>query len=338
VTNGGSNRPLVTIAVPLYKRMQFLPNALRSVAAQDYPNLELLVSDNGENGPELRELVAEHYPHPFSLRRNDVTVSMSRHFNQLVEAATGDFFVLLCDDDEIGPGFISCLAEVLTADPEIGVVVPYVELMNESGEPLTIEEARDLPYSRLDPEHLPPSVLSYLEFVRLWVDGQHQFVSFVTTMARTAEVIDCGGYPDVPTGDDDAVALRLALGRKVAFCQKAVFRLRAYGASEGLAMSPWELASDIKCWLEFLDSDPVLGAFAVENPGEWSEVRRLMGQKAWRTYRYRWKTMYRAKLPFSEWLRAGFALPFIPEYYGWLSRYLAKEGMSRAKGLVRGRL
>ena len=331
------NRPLVTIAVPVYKRMHFLPNALRSVAAQDYPNIELLVSDNGENGPELQDLVSEHYPRPFSLRRNDATVSMSRHFNQLVEEATGDFFVLLCDDDEIAPGFVSRLAEVLAGDPQIGVVVPYVELMNESGGPVTDAEARDLPYSRLDPDRLPPSVSSCLEFVRLWVDGQHQFVSFVTTMARTREVIERGGYPDVPTGDDDAVALRLALGRKVAFCREAVLRLRAYGASEGLAMSPRELASDIKSWLSFLDSDPAFRALAAENPHEWSEIRRLMREKAWRTYRHRWKTMYRARLPYAEWVRAGFALPFIPEYYRWLSRYLARDGLSRAKNLVRGR-
>lgn len=329
--------PSVTVAIPVYKRMQFLPNALRSVAAQDYPNVELLVSDNGENGPELRELVAEHYPHPFSLRRNDVTVSMSRHFNQLVETATGDFFVLLCDDDEIGPGFISCLAEVLAADPEIGVVVPHVELMNESGGPVTAEEERDLPYSRLDPDRLPPSIMTCLEFVRLWVDGRRQFVTFVTTMARTHEVTSLGGYPDMPTGDDDAVALRLALGRKVAFCKEAAFRLRAYGASEGLAMSPWELASDIKVWLEFLDSDPALRAFAVENPQEWPEIRRLMAEKAWRTYRHRWKTMYRGRLPFLEWLRAGFALPFIPEYYRWLFGYLLKQGLSHTKRMVRGR-
>ena len=36
-------------------------------------------------------------------------------------------------------------------------------------------------------------------------------------------------------------------------------------------------------------------------------------------------------------LRAGFALPFIPEYYRWLSGYLLRQGLSRTKGFVRGR-
>ena len=30
--------PSVTVAIPVYRRLQFLEGALRSVAAQDYPN------------------------------------------------------------------------------------------------------------------------------------------------------------------------------------------------------------------------------------------------------------------------------------------------------------
>jgi hypothetical protein len=67
-----AKQPLVTIAVPLHKRMRFLPYALRSIAAQDYPEIELLVSDNGLNGPELPALVEEHYPKPYTFRRNEV--------------------------------------------------------------------------------------------------------------------------------------------------------------------------------------------------------------------------------------------------------------------------
>ena len=65
--------PIVTVAIPVYKRLDYLPGALRSVAAQDYSEIDLLVSDNGLNGPELRELVERHYPRPFRLRRNEET-------------------------------------------------------------------------------------------------------------------------------------------------------------------------------------------------------------------------------------------------------------------------
>lgn len=41
---------LVTIGVPIYERLQHLPRVLEIAASQDYSNIELLVSDNGENG------------------------------------------------------------------------------------------------------------------------------------------------------------------------------------------------------------------------------------------------------------------------------------------------
>jgi cellulose synthase/poly-beta-1,6-N-acetylglucosamine synthase-like glycosyltransferase len=329
-------QPLVTIAVPLHKRMHFLPDVLRSVAAQDYPEIELLISDNGLNGPELRERVEQHYPRPYTFRRNEVIEEvMSQHFNQLVEAASGKYFVLLCDDDEIGPEFASSMVEVLESDPEIGVAIPNIELTNEAGELLSAEEAALLPYSRPELKPLPPETFTGSEFVHLWVGGKCRFKTFVTTMARTAEIRAVGGYPPMPTGDDDAVALKLSLGRKAAFCEKAVFRNRAYEASGGLVISPWVLAADIKRWIEFLDADPVLQEYAAAHPGEWPEIRELMRHKAWGTYRHRWKTMYRERMGRLEWLRAGFALPYIPEYYRWLAGYLLKLGLSYPTRMAR---
>lgn len=317
--------PRVTIGIPVFKRLHYLPAALKSVAEQDYPEIDLLVSDNGQNGPELRTIVEKHYPRPFRMRRNEVTEPvMSRHFNQIVESAEGEYFVLLCDDDEIGPGFVSRLVALLEQDPEIGVALPRVEIMDEDGRP-----------QPRDDERMPPEIFSGTEFVRMWTDGGYCFWNFVTVMGRTREIREVGGYPPMPTGDDDAVVLKLALGRKVAFAADAVFRNRWYEASAGLAISPWELAGDIKRWLKFLDHDPVLRKFARSNPDEWQEVRRLMREKAWKTYRHRWKSMYRDRMRPVQWIRAGFALPFIPDYYRWLALYLVRRGLAVPKRLVR---
>jgi glycosyltransferase involved in cell wall biosynthesis len=315
----------VTIGVPVFKRLSLLPSALRSVAAQDYPDIELLVSDNGENGPELEDLVREHYPRPFRMRRNEVTEPvMSRHFNQIVDSATGDYFVLLCDDDEIGPTFVSALAAPLERDPEIGVALPYVDVMDEEGR----SQPRQV-------EH-PPESFSGVEFVRMWARGGYSFWNFVTVMARTADVRAVGGYPAMPTGDDDALVLKLALGRVVAYSRDAVFRNRWYESSHGLAIDPWELAADIRSWLDFLEEDPVLREFAKKDPAAWPEVRGLMRGKAWKTFRHRYKTMYRDRMKGLDWVRAGFALPYIGEYYRWLIPYLLRVGVTLPKRLVRG--
>ena len=235
MTNASPDTPLVTVAIPLYKRLRFLPQCLESLAAQDYAAIELLVSDNGENGPELRDLVAEHYPRPFTYRRNDVSEpAMSRHFNQLVDCAQGEYFVLLCDDDKVESGFVSSLVEAMESDPEIGVAIPHVKLMDEGGEPLEDEDYAEVPYGRPDLQELPPPVMTGLDLVRGWVSGEYRFKTFITTMARTSEIASGGGYPVMVTGDDYANVLRLSLGRKAADCEEAVFWNRDYETSGGL--------------------------------------------------------------------------------------------------------
>jgi glycosyltransferase involved in cell wall biosynthesis len=310
----------VTVAIPVYKRLRFLPGAVASVAAQDYPEIDLLVSDNGENGPEVRELVEQHYDRPFRFRRNDATVPMSIHFNQLVENAEGEYYTLLSDDDEISPGFVSTLAARLDADPEVRLSLPRVDVLDEDG---SVRPSTGSPKT-------PPDTFSGVEFVRMWIDGKYGFWNFITMMARVSDIRAIGGYTEMVNGDDDLLALKLALGHKVSFAPEAVFGNRWYESSEGLKASPWELAADIKTWLDALDNDAVLQDFAHRDPRHWSEVRDAMRAKGWRTYRHRYRNMYRNRMPRLQWLRAGFAMPFIPEYYRWLIPYQLRAILSRA--------
>jgi hypothetical protein len=254
------------------------------------------------------------------MRRNPVTVPvMCDHFNQMLEAARGKYYVLLCDDDALGPRFVSSLVELLERDPEIGVGLPRVEVMDEQGE----HQPREF-----DP---PPELFSGRELVRMWVRGKVRFWTFVTTLARTEEVRAAGGYLPIPEADDDTLVVKLSLGRKAAFSNDAVFHNRWYESSAGLAQSAAKLASDMRKWLRVLDTDPVFLEFAERRPEEWSEIHGLLREQAWRNYRHRYATLYRQRMEPLEWLRAGFNMPFIPAYYGWLLAYLFRTGL-RATG------
>ena len=307
----------VTIATPVYTRLEYLPVVLGSVAQQDYEDIDLLISDNGMNGPELEELVRRHYPGPFRLRRNEETVPMSVHFNQLVECARGEYFVMLHDDDAIAPGFVSSLVRAMEEQPQVDMAVPKVEVMTLEGDVRPRAEAE-----------LPPNVQAGEDFVHMWAEGAYNFITFITVMVRTDALRAVGGYPVMVTGDDDAVALKLALDRSVAFVAEALFRHRIHETGAGLAMPPEELADDIRTWLRFLDTDQTLIAYAARHPDRWPSVRTLMRAKAWKTYRSRWTNMYQRRMRKGEWLRAGFAMPWVPEYYRWLASYLLRKGMA----------
>ncbi|GAB4181695.1 MAG: glycosyltransferase family A protein [Roseiflexaceae bacterium] len=305
---------LITVAVPIYKRFEYLPKVFESIRNQDYPNIDLLVSDNGQNGDAVAKMVEQYYGKPFRFRQNPHSVNISQHFNQLVEAARGEYFVLLSDDDEISPNFLSALYERLHNHPEIGVAIGRVTTMDEHDTTLSLP---DVPP--------PPASMTALEFTRLWGQAAYPFVSFVTNMSRTAEIRAAGSYQDFPSGNciDNCLLTKLIVGRSIAYCHDAIFAHRIYPTSTGKAASCVILGQATRMVLEFLDHDPDLRRYARSNPIEWAEMKREIGRIHWYTYLSRWRTMYRERMTYWEWFRAAFAMPWVPEYYNDALRTLA---------------
>jgi glycosyltransferase involved in cell wall biosynthesis len=320
----------VTVAVPVYKRLDLLPDTLRSVVQQDYPNLEILVSDNGGNGEALTELVERHCPRPHRIRRNARTVGLPEHFNQLIEEATGDYFLILSDDDEISSNYVSALVDALERHPEAGIALGRVERMDEAGAFVP---------RRLTPPP-PPPLIPAPEFVRLWCTNSYDFVCFVTNLARTAEIRAVGGYPYFTRGNwnglDNALVVKLTVGRHVAWVDDAVFNYRVYESSTGLSTPYSEMTAVAREFLRLLDTDPVLVAYARREPNTWRDMKALLVEMTWRTCRHRWSQMYRHRMSTPEWVRAAFTMPFIPGYYRSVSRTLFKAGLRGARRMLSG--
>jgi glycosyltransferase involved in cell wall biosynthesis len=312
---------LVTIGLPVYRRLHFLPNVLRVVRGQDYPEIELLVSDNGQNGAQLRRLIDQHYSKPYSFRENTSTATISTHFNQIVRAASGEYFVLLADDDEITPNYVSTLVAALERCPNASVAIPRQELMDEFG--------ASLGASALN----APMMLSGAELIRAaWGTCEFGFKSFSTTLAKTEEVVRCGGYPEfwMGHGNDDALLVKLCVGKSVALATNCSFRKRVFETSHGLASSLEDFARGIRDFLEFLDSDLVICSYARQHPRDWKECKRLLSDMAWKTFYFRWRGLYRQRLSLAQWVRGAFLLPFIPRYYAGVAATLTKSSFAPA--------
>lgn len=294
--------PLVTIAVPVYNRLTYVAGAVASVAAQTHTPIELLVSDNGQQGAALRDLVAASYPRPFVLRHNPRSVDIVTHYNQIIAAASGEYFVLLSDDDLISPSFVAELLGPLAADPGVAAALARVEAFSEDGERVL---------GSTDEKPLPPAEMACIEFVRAWCANRHKFISFTTMLARTAELRAVGGYPEMDRGNgfDNALLLKLAAGRRIAFNARATFHHRMHDTSLGKGAPVASLALASRQFLHFLDHDPQLLALRGSSPGEYAELRGLVTGMVYNTYLSRWRTLYRGRLSRAAWVRAGFALP-----------------------------
>ena len=306
---------LVTVGIPVYRRLQYLPNVLDIVARQDYPNIELLISDNGENGDAVSRLVKEHYPRPFRFRQNPSTVDMSAHFNQLVHEASGDYFVVLADDDEITPNYVSELVTALQ-NPKASVAMSIQQTIDESGN--VLRSSRDT----------VPETLSSSDFIKAaWQTHEYGYESFSTFLARTSSLRSCGGYPRLwkGTAHDDALMIKLSLGNLVAFSNRCAYRKRYSEESEGYAMPIADLARGLREFRNFLSTDPTIQSYAALHDQEWRESKNCLTEMIWKTYYFRWIDLYRKRLTTLEWTRSAFYLPYDRAYYRAVLRIFFSE-------------
>lgn len=313
---------LVTIGIPVYKRLEYLPHVLNIVASQDYPNIEILVSDNGLNGTAVPDIIKKHYHRPYTFRQNLSTVGMSAHFNQLIHAASGKYFIVLADDDEITPNYVSELVHLVERHPEASVAMAIQETIDEAGN--LIRRSKDT----------IPEVLSGLDFIRTtWGTQEYGYQSLCTFLAETEKLRACRGFPDIwgATSDEDLLVIKLCLDNYIVFSTRCAFRKRFYESSAGYAMPIQDLARGIRDFLRVLDSDSMILEYAALHPVEWREARRYLVDMAWKTYYYRWTGLYEKRLTSAQWIRAAFGLPFIPAYYNAASRTLIGSFLSTLK-------
>jgi glycosyltransferase involved in cell wall biosynthesis len=301
---------LVTIAIPVYKRLDYLPQALESVAVQDYPHLDVLISDNGLNGPELRHIIEKHHPKPYRLRRNDAIVSITEHFNQLIDEAQGEYFILLCDDDYISPNYVSEMVQAMERHPEAAFGLSRQVVIDEQSDPL---------WSTRDDM---PAMVTSNEFFEAWSEGRYQFRNHVTNIMRTADAQRVGGYAHTARGvhAEDALMVKVTAGRSMVLNKRCTFYYRSYSTSMGQSLDYKQLAQAKREFCEVISTHPATQDYARREPQRWARSRHTLEKMAWGGYITRWDRVYRQNLPFREAVHAIMLIPLNANHYGRLAR------------------
>lgn len=95
------SQPLVSVVIPTYRRAALVAVAVRSVLAQSYANLEVLVISDGPDA-ETREATARLAADDARLRYLELpeNVGPAQARNVGVQAAQGEWIAFLDDDDE----------------------------------------------------------------------------------------------------------------------------------------------------------------------------------------------------------------------------------------------
>ena len=119
----------VSVVLPTRNRPDLVLEAIRSVARQTHPEMELiLVRDGGEAlSPAVHEALARLEFPAVLIERDDPPEGLARARNRGVERARGDAVAFLDDDDLWEPQHVAQLAAALDRDPE--AMVAYSDAM-----------------------------------------------------------------------------------------------------------------------------------------------------------------------------------------------------------------
>jgi GT2 family glycosyltransferase len=122
--------PLVSIVIVNYNGKIFLKKCLTSVLKTNYPNIEVIVVDNGstDGSPELLRSFASDSEIKVIL--SETNLGFAGGNNVGIELATGDYVVFLNNDTTVEPNWINELVRVLESDFTIGAAQSKLLLMD----------------------------------------------------------------------------------------------------------------------------------------------------------------------------------------------------------------
>ena len=123
-----SEPPLVTVGMATHDAERLVRASLRSILSLDYPNLQILINDNGSSDKTLDIVRAE------AQGDSRVTVTAwpddrgaAANFNLLAGRAEGEYFFWASDHDAWHATFVRRLVDALESDS--GAVLAYPQTM-----------------------------------------------------------------------------------------------------------------------------------------------------------------------------------------------------------------
>ncbi|WP_236668725.1 glycosyltransferase family 2 protein [Hymenobacter rubidus] len=195
-----SEAPLVTIIALCHNHVPFLREALNSILAQTYPQLEVwLVDDASTDGsPEILREYAARTP-AWRLLLLPENVGNCRAFNQAFRQSRGTFVIDFATDDVLLPTRVAAqVAQFQAAGSGVGVVYSNAELMDEAGRFLGLHHRPD-GHGGLRPTGYDPAPASGWVFAEVL---RRYFISTPTMMMRRACLEALGGYDETLAYED----------------------------------------------------------------------------------------------------------------------------------------
>lgn len=217
------NSPLVSIVITSYNRAHWIGQAIESALNQDYPNLEIIISDNASTD-NSNEIILSYCKDPrIKYSRNEKNIGMLPNFRKaFFELAKGDYITNISSDDYlIDSKFISSSMEVINSQKNILLVF---------GKYYTT-------YEHINKNNFSPVPFYYSKKIRTGLEvffdfPKYPYFGWGGCLLNRNKLRDTKiGISESVTGDIE-VNLKMMLFGDVGFVNRNVYVIRAHSQNE----------------------------------------------------------------------------------------------------------
>jgi len=217
-----AHTPVVSIGLPVFNGEKYIPQALNSLLAQSYDNVELNISDNAstDGTEEICRLYAakDNRVHYY---RHASNVGLMGNWRRVLQLATGEYFMWAPHDDCWSKNYVGTLLECLLARPGAILAAGRTLYIDSDGNPYHLDPD-DAPV-RHGNGNLSTAKQLLLQHAQGWLHGLFRRDDLLR-LAPTFFAAD-------PWGADIVFLLELCLSQEIVGSDAAVLYKRATGVS-----------------------------------------------------------------------------------------------------------
>lgn len=126
------NLPLVSVALHSYNQKDWLVECIESILAQDYPNMEIVVADDGstDGSQDVLREYEKKYSDKFVLCFSDKNRGIADNCNMALSNCKGKYMAHFDGDDVMLPGKISKQVAFMEQNPDCVICYHNMEVFN----------------------------------------------------------------------------------------------------------------------------------------------------------------------------------------------------------------
>lgn len=126
-----TDRPLISVIIPCYNHGLYLAEAVDSVLAQTWQNMEIIVVDDGSSDGETRSILERFVRPKTRIIHHSENLGLPAARNTGIRQAKGKYICCLDADDKLHPTYLEKAMLLMEANPGVSIFYSWVQVFGD---------------------------------------------------------------------------------------------------------------------------------------------------------------------------------------------------------------